>query len=41
MIVKKHLEHVFAKLRVEIRTASPGMTISRLRQLHPQFEGQV
>lgn len=40
MTVKKNLEHVFAKLGVETRTAAAGMTISRIRQLHPQFEGQ-
>jgi DNA-binding CsgD family transcriptional regulator len=39
MTVKKHLEHVFAKLGVETRTAAAGMTIRRIRQLHPQFEG--
>ena len=38
MTVKKHLEHVFAKLGVETRTAAAGMTISHTRQLHPQFE---
>ena len=36
--VKKHLEHVFAKLGVETRTAAAGMAMSRIRQLHPQFE---
>ena len=40
MTVKKHLEHVFAKLGVETRTAAAGMVaMSRIRQLHPQFEG--
>jgi CheY-like chemotaxis protein/DNA-binding CsgD family transcriptional regulator len=39
MTVKKHLEHVFAKLGVETRTAAAGMAMSRIRQLHPQFEG--
>jgi CheY-like chemotaxis protein/DNA-binding CsgD family transcriptional regulator len=37
--VKKHLERVFAKLGVETRTAAAGMAMSRIRQLHPQFEG--
>ena len=36
--IKKHLEHVFAKLGVETRTAAAGMAMSRIRQLHPQFE---
>ena len=39
MTVKKHLERVFAKLGVETRTAAAGMALSRIRQLHPQFEG--
>jgi DNA-binding response OmpR family regulator/DNA-binding CsgD family transcriptional regulator len=39
MTVKKQLEHVFAKLGVETRTAAAGMAMSRIRQLHPQFEG--
>ncbi|HYW55951.1 MAG TPA: response regulator transcription factor [Polaromonas sp.] len=39
MTVKKHLEHVFVKLGVETRTAAAGMAMSRIRQLHPQFEG--
>jgi len=39
MTVKKHLEHVFAKLGVETRTAAASMAMSRIRQLHPQFEG--
>ncbi len=39
MTVKKHLEHVYAKLGVETRTAAAGMVMSRIRQLHPQFEG--
>jgi DNA-binding CsgD family transcriptional regulator len=39
MTVKKHLERVFAKLGVETRTAAAGMVMSRIRQLHPQFEG--
>ncbi len=38
MTVKKHLEHVFVKLGVETRTAAAGMAMSRIRQLHPQFE---
>ena len=37
--IKKHLERVFAKLGVETRTAAAGMAMSRIRQLHPQFEG--
>lgn len=37
--VKKHLEHVFAKLGVETRTAAASMAMTRIRQLHPQFEG--
>ena len=37
--VKKHLEHVFAKLGVETRTAAAAMAMNRIRQLHPQFEG--
>ena len=37
--VKKHLEHVYAKLGVETRTAAAGMAVDRIRQLHPQFEG--
>ncbi len=36
--VKKHLEHVFAKLGVETRTAAAAMAMNRLRQLHPQFQ---
>ncbi|WP_298931529.1 response regulator transcription factor [uncultured Ramlibacter sp.] len=39
MTVKKHLERVFAKLGVETRTAAAAMALSRIRQLHPQFEG--
>jgi len=38
MTVKKHLEHVFTKLGVETRTAAAGMAMSRIRQLHPQFD---
>jgi DNA-binding NarL/FixJ family response regulator len=37
--IKKHLERVFSKLGVETRTAAAGMAMSRIRQLHPQFEG--
>jgi CheY-like chemotaxis protein/DNA-binding CsgD family transcriptional regulator len=37
--VKKHLERVYAKLGVETRTAAAGRAMSRIRQLHPQFEG--
>ncbi|MCP5281135.1 MAG: response regulator [Rhodoferax sp.] len=37
--VKKHLERVYAKLGVETRTAAAGMAMSRIRQLHPNFEG--
>ena len=37
--VKKHLERVYAKLGVETRTAAAGMAMTRIRQLHPQFEG--
>ncbi len=37
--VKKHLERVFAKLGVETRTAAAGMAMTRMRQLHPHFEG--
>lgn len=39
MTVKKHLEHVFAKLGVETRTAAAAMAMRRIRQLQPQFEG--
>ncbi|MBK1685275.1 response regulator transcription factor [Rhodoferax fermentans] len=39
MTVKKHLERVFAKLGVETRTAAAAMVMSRIKQLHPQFEG--
>ncbi len=38
MTVKKHLERIYAKLGVETRTAAAGMAMSRIRQLHPQFE---
>jgi DNA-binding NarL/FixJ family response regulator len=37
--VKKHLERVYTKLGVETRTAAAGMAMSRVRQLHPHFEG--
>ncbi len=37
--VKKHLERILAKLGVETRTAAAGMAMTRIRQLHPQFEG--
>ncbi|HNW02708.1 MAG TPA: response regulator transcription factor [Burkholderiaceae bacterium] len=36
---KKHLERVYVKLGVETRTAAAGMAMSRIRQLHLQFEG--
>ena len=36
---KKHLERVYVKLGVETRTAAAGMAMSRIKQLHPQFEG--
>jgi CheY-like chemotaxis protein/DNA-binding CsgD family transcriptional regulator len=39
--VKKHLERVYAKLGVETRTAAAGMAMNRIRQLHPQFEGNM
>jgi CheY-like chemotaxis protein/DNA-binding CsgD family transcriptional regulator len=37
--VKKHLEHILAKMGVETRTAAAAMALSRIRQLQPQFEG--
>jgi DNA-binding CsgD family transcriptional regulator len=37
--VKKHLEHIYAKMGVETRTSAAGMAMGRIRQLHPQFEG--
>ncbi|MES2634518.1 MAG: response regulator transcription factor [Pseudomonadota bacterium] len=37
--IKKHLERIFVKLGVETRTAAAGMAMTRIRQLHPQFEG--
>ncbi len=39
MTVKKHLERIFVKMGVETRTAAAGMAMTRIRQLHPQFEG--
>ncbi|WP_048439852.1 response regulator transcription factor [Caenimonas sp. SL110] len=36
--IKKHLERIFVKLGVETRTAAAGMAMTRIRQLHPQFE---
>jgi CheY-like chemotaxis protein/DNA-binding CsgD family transcriptional regulator len=39
MTVKKHLERIFVKLGVETRTAAAGLAMTRIRQLHPQFEG--
>jgi CheY-like chemotaxis protein/DNA-binding CsgD family transcriptional regulator len=39
MTVKKHLERIFVKLGVETRTAAAGTAMTRIRQLHPQFEG--
>ena len=39
MKVKKHLERIFVKLGVETRTAAAGLAMTRIRQLHPQFEG--
>jgi CheY-like chemotaxis protein/DNA-binding CsgD family transcriptional regulator len=39
MTVKKHLERIYAKLGVETRTAAAALALSRIRQLHPQFEG--
>jgi CheY-like chemotaxis protein/DNA-binding CsgD family transcriptional regulator len=39
MTVKKHLERIFVKLGVETRSAAAGMAMTRIRQLHPQFEG--
>ena len=39
--VKKHLERVYVKLGVETRTAAAGMAMARIRQSHPQFEGQA
>jgi DNA-binding response OmpR family regulator/DNA-binding CsgD family transcriptional regulator len=37
--VKKHLERVYVKMGVETRTAAAGMAMTKIRQLHPQFEG--
>ena len=39
MTVKKHLERIFVKMGVETRTAAAGMAMTRIRQLHPQFQG--
>ena len=36
---KKHLERIYVKLSVETRKAAAGMAMSRIRQLHPEFEG--
>ncbi|MDB5885668.1 MAG: two component transcriptional regulator, LuxR family [Polaromonas sp.] len=36
--VKKHLERVYSKMGVETRTAAAGRAMSRIRQLHPEFE---
>ena len=37
--VKKHLERIYEKLGVETRTAAAALSLGRIRQLHPQFEG--
>ena len=37
--VKKHLERVYVKMGVETRTAAAGLAMTKIRQLHPQFEG--
>ena len=37
--VKKHLERVYVKMGVETRTAAAGVAMTKIRQLHPQFEG--
>ena len=39
MTVKKHMERIFVKMGVETRTAAAGMAMTRIRHLHPQFEG--
>ena len=39
MTVKKHLERVFVRLGVETRTAAAAMVMSRIKHLHPLFEG--
>ena len=39
MTVKKTWSMYLHKLCVETRTAAASMTMSRIRQLHPQFEG--
>ena len=36
--VKKHLERVHAKLGVETRTAAAAMALTRVREMHPQWE---
>ena len=36
--LKNHLEWVCAKFGVKTRTAVTGRVMSRIRQLHPQFE---
>jgi CheY-like chemotaxis protein/DNA-binding CsgD family transcriptional regulator len=36
--VKKHLERIHAKLGVETRTAAAAMALSRVREMHPQWE---
>ncbi len=37
MTVKKHLEHIFAKLGVETRTAAAAMVMRRIQQLQPRW----
>jgi CheY-like chemotaxis protein/DNA-binding CsgD family transcriptional regulator len=37
MTVKKHLEHIFAKLGVETRTAAAAMVMRRIQQLQPNW----
>lgn len=36
--VKKHLERIHAKLGVETRTAAAAMALTRVREMHPQWE---
>ena len=36
--VKKHLERIHAKLGVETRTAAASMALTRVREMHPQWE---
>jgi len=36
--VKKHLERIHAKLGVETRTAAAAMALTRIRQLHPNWD---